>query len=275
MTKKETERTVPYSIYTEEYYLNIAGNKDEYLRGLMGERQSKAFALAEIKKGHKVLDIGCGRGEILYHSALRGAKGLGLDYSPDALKLSAKLISKLNKDQQDNLKFICADFESLKLKDNLYDVIFLLDVVEHLYQHQLVKLLEKVSKALKEDGKLIIYTRPNKLFWEIAIKYYISKIDYLIKVLLDKDYRMRYPENDKDMHVNEKTFKELKRDLVNANFRLKMWLENPIINKNKIKELNLKGKIITIIKYLYPFGNIFPLNNYFCMDLWAIASKMR
>jgi cyclopropane fatty-acyl-phospholipid synthase-like methyltransferase len=49
---------------------------------------SEAFAYAEVKPGMQVLDVGCGRGEILRHVTKLGAHAFGVDYAEVAVKLS-------------------------------------------------------------------------------------------------------------------------------------------------------------------------------------------
>lgn len=82
---------VPPAVYTREYYLTdnsgfvlwheTGGSKLE-------PRHQYAFAQAKVTSKDVVLDYGCGRGEIVLHSALRGARVVGVDYSPPAVELS-------------------------------------------------------------------------------------------------------------------------------------------------------------------------------------------
>jgi len=72
----EKRESVPQSLYTEEYFLNACEGYDEF-RTSEGEHLSRrldaAFALATVQPGMQVLDVGCGRGEILRHCARLGA----------------------------------------------------------------------------------------------------------------------------------------------------------------------------------------------------------
>src|SRR5260370_36299809 len=82
------QRSLPPDLYTEEYFLNACEGYEEFSE-THGERLSRrlsaAFAVAAVQPGMKVLDVGCGRGEILRHCARLGADAFGVDYAPVAV----------------------------------------------------------------------------------------------------------------------------------------------------------------------------------------------
>lgn len=90
--------------------------------------------------------MGCGEGHILEVLTKMGFKGIGIDFSKEAIRLARK--KKLN-----NIELIYADILSLELKRKV-DLVLLLFVLEHIENDILV--LRKINSFLKIGGYLII-----------------------------------------------------------------------------------------------------------------------
>src|SRR3990172_7589127 len=86
-------RSLPPDLYTEEYFLHACEGYVEFSE-TQGERLSRrlsaAFEVAAVTPGMRVLDVGCGRGEIVRHCAELGADAYGIDYAPVALDLARR-----------------------------------------------------------------------------------------------------------------------------------------------------------------------------------------
>ena len=93
------EQPVSARLYTEEYFRTACEGYDEF-NASEGEHLSRrlraAFELAEVLPGMRVLDVGCGRGEILRHCAQLGAFACGVDYAPVALQLAHRVVTALD-----------------------------------------------------------------------------------------------------------------------------------------------------------------------------------
>ena len=107
----------------------------------------------------EVLDFGCGLGFIWDHLNKLGSRWhyTGLDFSPDSVK---KVIEKASGHQ--NFK----DAQSIKslpteLPDAHFDVVLLIEVVEHLNDIYLDSTLTEIARVLKKGGCLVI-TTPNE-----------------------------------------------------------------------------------------------------------------
>jgi len=109
-----------------------------------------------LKKDKKVLDIGCNTGELLDYCKKYGAKTFGIEYSKKSKDVCIKKGHKIYKDIDD-------------IKEDVFDLIFAFDLVEHLYD--VGKFFKKVNTLLRSDGKLIILTgNPNCLSAKLAGK---------------------------------------------------------------------------------------------------------
>ena len=96
------------------------------------------------RKNLEILDAGCGSGSILKHIKKYG-KVTGLDISDKALNYC-----KIN-----NMKLIKGDVKNLKFKENSFDLVFCMDVLQDPRVNDTVALKE-IYRILKKDGLLIL-----------------------------------------------------------------------------------------------------------------------
>ncbi len=262
-------RPVPHKEYDAKYFLTDCGGYAYFIEyhGLkIEERISKSLKLANIEPGINVLDIGSGRGELALHCALKKASAVGIDYSFDAIKLASEL-KKRYQATENKISFIRGSATKLPLKNNTFDRIFLLDLVEHLHEHELDELLQDLKGLLKENGIIIIHTAPNRKYYDQGYKI-IRVILYLLKgVKIEKDIRSSY---EKNMHVNEQISKSLKKLLKRNGFDAEIRLYDSshprnLLEKNLSHHL-LSTAILSIIDI--PF-----FSEIFCKDIYAVAKK--
>ena len=104
-------------------------------------------------KKASIIELGCGNGGLIYWLQNMGyANASGIDVSSEQIKYAKNLgIRNVN---QANL----VDF--LKNKTELYDVIFMRDVIEHFHKDEIMDIFDMLYRALKKGGTFIIQT-PN------------------------------------------------------------------------------------------------------------------
>jgi 2-polyprenyl-3-methyl-5-hydroxy-6-metoxy-1,4-benzoquinol methylase len=96
-----------------------------------------------------ILEVGCGRGHML--SKLSTAKSrVGIDPSSEAIKLA--------KEKEEGLDFSVGYAESLLYKDNKFDVVYSLEVIEHVLDYE--TMIIEIHRVLRPGGCLFIQT-PN------------------------------------------------------------------------------------------------------------------
>ncbi|HWS83830.1 MAG TPA: class I SAM-dependent methyltransferase [Ktedonobacteraceae bacterium] len=125
------------------------------------------FVLAALKKHYnnalestRILDIGCGTGELLTELCIRGYSQVeGTDISPRAIHLTK---DRLNGHKVRRVE--CMSFEDYARSSSAmaYDVIMHSDVIEHIAPFPLSLFLEEVRRLLKPHGLMIVMT-PSKL----------------------------------------------------------------------------------------------------------------
>ena len=111
-----------------------------------------------------ILDLGCGGGLTCEPLARLGANVTGIDF----IKKNIEVAKKHSFSSNLNIKYINKDLEKIEFQ-NKYDVVLLLEVIEHLNDWQ--SLIKKIKKILNPKGKLIISTINKTLLSKIfAIK---------------------------------------------------------------------------------------------------------
>ena len=124
-------KKVSSSEYDSDYYMHINEGWDEFGKGKISPRLMTAIKESGLDfKGKKVLDIGCGRGELCASLSKLGAKCVGIDYSDSAIKIAKKSFGK-------KAVFQKMDCTKISFKNNSFDAVFMMDIVEHLTQEQL------------------------------------------------------------------------------------------------------------------------------------------
>ena len=100
----------------------------------------------------KILDVGCGGGLLCEPLNRLGATITGIDASNNNIEV-AKLHSK---EMNLNIEYIHAAPENLDLKNNIYDAVLCLEIVEHLKDVNLF--IENCSKLIKKNGIMFVAT---------------------------------------------------------------------------------------------------------------------
>ncbi len=118
--------------------------------------------------GKKVLDIGTGWGWL----CIKIRKGNGEVIGIDPEHISCKIASLYNRTYDCDNPFVHANGKYLPFKDNTFDLIFCLDVLEHISveshrypsdRRQAEKVVAEVLRLLKPGGKFVAAV-PNGLF---------------------------------------------------------------------------------------------------------------
>lgn len=104
-----------------------------------------------IPAGSSVLDIGCGAGFISNPLANDGYRVTGIDVAEGALETARKFSNPLKQSQ-----YITADAYQLPFADQSFDVVMMLDFLEHI--DDMPRALAEAHRVLKPDGIYIFHT---------------------------------------------------------------------------------------------------------------------
>jgi ubiquinone/menaquinone biosynthesis C-methylase UbiE len=255
------ERPVRPEDYTREYFLTHCQGWEEYQKDgankELPHRLEKALVLANLEPDYRVLDIGCGRGEIVVRTKKIGCASFGIDYSKAALEICREFSAKSS---LEGSMFLLADLKWLPFSDESFDRVFMLDVAEHLRSWELDRCLCEVYRTLKPSGCLIVHTNPNR--W----REYILPIKKLFGCL----FKIDVPEKENDpycskVHVNEQSPLGLRKAIKKAGYDTKVWVESPEIDVLKEKS----HLVWTVLDFIVNKTPLKFLGN----DIWALGYK--
>lgn len=114
----------------------------------------RSIAVAELKPGERVLDVGCGPGSLTIPAAKAvGKEGrvAGIDASPEMIEVARRKAAK----ERMEIDFQVAPIEALPFGDGEFDVVLSSLMLHHLPDEVKAQGLGEVRRVLKPGGRLI------------------------------------------------------------------------------------------------------------------------
>ena len=281
------------SEYTETYFLTACEGYERFAASggrSLGPRFHRALELARIRAGERVLDVGCGRGEIVAGAALLGAHAVGVDYAPAAVRLVRSALDALPDPLRRQVSVHRMDATALGFGSGTFDIAFMLDLVEHLYPAQLDRALDEAFRVLRGSGRLIIHTSPNAPFEQVIYPRYARHVHRAVlavssalglhdgvlnATMLPTAAEFPHADFDRRLHVNAHSAQGLAALVGRHRFRVRrldFW-EPPGAPFYASRRLNLEVKLLDLIRYLRPLSLYPPLNRWFCNHIWLVAER--
>jgi cyclopropane fatty-acyl-phospholipid synthase-like methyltransferase len=274
MMETQENEPLPSSLYTEEYFLTACEGYDVFVESEgrhLSRRLNDAFAVAEVEAGMRILDVGCGRGEIIRHCMKLGVEVYGVDYAEVATLMTRDVVHQtLDEVDEKRTEAVArvyrSDAKRLPFADNCFDRVLMFDVVEHLYPWELQQAMLEVRRVLKDDGRFIIHTAPNRWY----DRYAYPLVRFFRRVAGQGDH---YPKNpraivpvNQDVHVNEQDIRSMGQALKAAGFEGKVWLDTPPQNRQENFILaGMRGLVF----------NVRPFRWFFEREVFAVARKRK
>lgn len=197
--------------YTKDYflkedshgnYVNIGAEGAELFKKGEGRiREMDENILYRINfNGKNVLEFGYGRGEAIKYALDRGAKKVvGVDFSKDAYSLAKEYLKRNNL----TAELYCDDVLRFLKSDNIhnkFDIVIMLDFVEHVPRNELAKSMNILNNYLTNKAIIVINTPVYKV-----------DNDVITEGLTKKNYDTSDEHHKTEgMHCNRYTKKSLK-----------------------------------------------------------------
>lgn len=125
------------------------GNKSEMFQQVM-----QIISSHGIKKGARILEMGCGDAELSLKLAENGFQTSGIDISPTAIKWAEEKAGKRGVKGE----FLVGNVTNLPYPDSTYDVIIDSLCLHCIIGDDRIKVLSKIHSTMKKDGLFIGFT---------------------------------------------------------------------------------------------------------------------
>ena len=225
--------------YTDDYF---KGQELRYGEGIYETRQKNVDLYLSDIEGKLVLDIGCGVGVFSNMALSKGAQVISADFSRDALIYC--------QNRYKNTVLIQCDAENLPFKNEAFDCLLAMDIVEHLYYPE--KFCAELHRVLSKSGYLIMQTANvtnvgNTRFLSIVYDFLKSRTNKAKKLreIKEEENRLQGKSYASFMHIFAYTVATLIKLLKECNFRVieyntfpfisvklwDLWFKLPIISK--------------------------------------------
>jgi tocopherol O-methyltransferase len=180
------------------YYITGRESKQEAQENLTSLLAGKA----RLKKGLKILDVGCGvGGSSVWLAENLDATTVGITISP----VQVEIARKLAEERKVTSSFLLMDAEKMAFDDN-FDVIWVLAAITHLQNQQ--DFIKLATRFLKTGGKFIIFDwmlnehitdvlndRHIKPVSERMLLSNLYPLNTYLKWFIDNGYRITYAED--------------------------------------------------------------------------------
>lgn len=204
-TTTSQDRIIPKNNFTYRIILSVI---DKYL-----------------KRGSKVLDVGCGAGALSLYIASQKCEVIGIDIAENAISAAKKSADSMS---IKNVQFFAMDFpKKVPVGKDRFDMILCIEVLEHLIEEKLA--LKRIKELLSPGG--------------IAIISVPSKNAPLFRLGMATEFDKRVG------HVRRYTSKELEDKCVSMGLTILESSKTEGVVRNFLFLNPVAGKLVRFVKY--------------------------
>jgi ubiquinone/menaquinone biosynthesis C-methylase UbiE len=259
--------SIDQKIFDKKYYYDICLGSDVFKKSngkQLDEQVKKKVEQLPVTKSMRVLELGCGRGDVALYLAKKAYSVDAIDYSVAGIKIAKSIQKKYPKKIQEKVKFYVMEATELQFNTNQFDLVVLIDLIDHLNNNEQKKTMQEISRVLKKDGILFIRTCTNNILLSYVYKYYIYPVNIFLTWLDKKIKHVQYESLPKDprtkeqkiQHINESNYHKLLTLFNKHYFEGTITSEFGFLKEKKGPKTALYNFLISF----YPFSQYYPLN---------------
>lgn len=120
-----------------------------------------------LKAGSRLLEVGCGAGNLLMQAIVPGSYPIALDLSMQALTFVRSRLKEASSSSEAPNGFACTQAigEALPWREASFDCVLMSEVIEHLERPQIS--ICEAARVLRPGGRLLITTPNYRSFWPL------------------------------------------------------------------------------------------------------------
>jgi SAM-dependent methyltransferase len=153
-----------------------------------------------LRAGSRLLEVGCGAGNLLLQATVPGSYPMALDLSMQALTFVRSRLQEAQAGALAPAGFACTQAigESLPFADASFDCVLLSEVIEHLEAPEIS--IREAGRVLCPGGRLLITTPNYRSFWPL-MEWTIDRLNMAPKMAGEQHVSRFYPSSLKRMLV--------------------------------------------------------------------------
>ena len=153
-----------------------------------------------LKAGSRILEVGCGAGNLLLQATVPGSYPVALDLSMQALTFVRSRLDEANSSAEAPNGFACmqAIGECIPLRAASFDCVILSEVIEHLQAPQIS--IREAARVLRPGGRLLITTPNYRSFWPM-MEWAVDQLNMAPKMAGEQHISRFYPSSLKSLLV--------------------------------------------------------------------------
>jgi demethylmenaquinone methyltransferase/2-methoxy-6-polyprenyl-1,4-benzoquinol methylase len=174
----------------------------------------QAIELAGVRRGHRVLDLAAGTGDLSARfSGLVGPDGMVVFSDINASMLHQGRLRMLDEGRVGNLRYVQADAQHLPFPDDYFDCVTIGFGLRNVTDKQ--RALDAIYRTVKPGGRLLIleFSKPtNKPMEALYDAYSFSLLPKIGKLVTNDEDSYRYLAESIRMHPDQETLKQMMED---------------------------------------------------------------
>jgi 2-polyprenyl-3-methyl-5-hydroxy-6-metoxy-1,4-benzoquinol methylase len=153
-----------------------------------------------LKAGSRILEIGCGAGNLLLQATVAGSYPVALDLSMQSLTFVRSRLEEANSSAEAPKGFACVQAigECIPLQGSSFDCVILSEVIEHLETPQIS--IREATRVLRPGGHLLITTPNYRSFWPV-MEWAVDHLNMAPKMAGEQHISRFYPSSLKSLLI--------------------------------------------------------------------------